>query len=336
MYVLYVLIALMMAPFGLIADHEPCAIVEDSFYPAGALVEPANPPGGIPNAGNTCYLASALQLFAQGYNGHVQSEDPVLLYLIPVLADLTSGKPITDMDAVATVLFDAQISDAPLGEMGCALEVFEQLVSRLDGPAIMTHAQVIPSGEERVIAAADAAAETPEADAIYRIIEDRMLILPVVNVDGCTSSNLNVCLHNLLCTVQEQVRFQRDGNLVETVQGIQEGRLDSSTLPDILPIGLRRQTFVAGTPVKIEADIAVDDVWLIPTECLSKKEITVAYQLIGFIRHTGNAAGGHYTAYVLRGDTWYCADDSHVYAVSADGAHAQAKQALVLLFKRVI
>ncbi len=334
MYALCWLITLLLTSLGLNADNETPVRIEEPYLPAGVVVEVVNPPGGLSNRGNTCYLASALQLFAQGYNGHLSGEDPVLLYLIPVLADLTAGESFGEMGEVATVLFNAHVSDVPVGEMGCALEVFEQLVNRLEGPSIVTHAQVLPLGEERVIAAADPAGDMPGADEIYRMIEDRMLILPVVDVEGVVSSNLNLCLRHLLSTEQEKVRFQRDGNLVEAAQGIQEGRLDVSTLPDILPIGLRRQTFVAGAAVKIEADIAVDDIWLMPKECLSKEETTVAYQLIGFIRHSGNASGGHYTAYVLRGDTWYCADDSNVYAVALDAAHAQARQALVLLFKR--
>lgn len=55
MFVLYFLVTLILLPFHLNSELQP----------------PVNCPGGIRNGGNTCYLASALQLFAHGYHGRI-------------------------------------------------------------------------------------------------------------------------------------------------------------------------------------------------------------------------------------------------------------------------
>lgn len=319
MFVLYFLITLILLPFHL-----------NSESPL-----PFNSPGGIRNEGNTCYLASALQLFAHGYHGRINSEDPVLLYLIPIVEELTAGEAFDDIAEAAAVMFDAEIMDAPLGQTGCALEVFEQLVGRLEEAAMVTRAKVTPFGDEKLVGSVDLLDPPPDEGAICRVIEDRMLILPVADGDGNCFRTLDISLYNLLNSTQEQVRFQRNGQVFEAEAGLQEGRLEENSLPRILPIGLRRQLFIGNSQVKLEHDIAVDDVWRIPVAYLSKENVAVAYQLMGFIRHWGNAGGGHYTAYLLRGDVWFCADDASVTPVHPDVARAQAKQALVLLFQRV-
>lgn len=42
----------------------------------------------------------------------------------------------------------------------------------------------------------------------------------------------------------------------------------------------------------------------------------LTYQLVAQIEHIGNMNGGHYYAYVRRGDTWYCTNDTSVSNVN--------------------
>jgi ubiquitin carboxyl-terminal hydrolase 20/33 len=42
------------------------------------------------------------------------------------------------------------------------------------------------------------------------------------------------------------------------------------------------------------------------------------YRLTGVICHIGSVLGGHYTAFVRKGDRWFLADDSHITPVSWD------------------
>lgn len=57
-------------------------------------------------------------------------------------------------------------------------------------------------------------------------------------------------------------------------------------------------------------------------------------QLKCIIQHKGGYAGGHYIAWVKKGDQWYCCDDDTVYQASASDL-AQAKEnAYILFFER--
>ena len=42
------------------------------------------------------------------------------------------------------------------------------------------------------------------------------------------------------------------------------------------------------------------------------------YRLMGVICHIGSVMGGHYTAFIRKGDTWYLADDCRIVPVSVE------------------
>ena len=52
----------------------------------------------------------------------------------------------------------------------------------------------------------------------------------------------------------------------------------------------------------------------------------VSYRLSGVVVHTGNAYGGHYTAYTRTGDTW-CFHDDRAAPTRVDTARVLAQQA---------
>lgn len=56
-----------------------------------------------------------------------------------------------------------------------------------------------------------------------------------------------------------------------------------------------------------------------PPPPAEQKKVLLEYQLMGVVNHIGSLHGGHYVAYVCRGQgddkKWFCASDRHVSQV---------------------
>lgn len=55
--------------------------------------------------------------------------------------------------------------------------------------------------------------------------------------------------------------------------------------------------------------------FILLTDCPNQ---VTTYRLLGIICHIGSFLGGHYIAYVRRGEQWYLCDDARVVAVSTE------------------
>ncbi|MES2121937.1 MAG: ubiquitin carboxyl-terminal hydrolase family protein [Chlamydiota bacterium] len=61
----------------------------------------------------------------------------------------------------------------------------------------------------------------------------------------------------------------------------------------------------------------------------------VSFRCNGFVVHSGTSlGGGHYVAYIKKGDTWWYCSDSTVREVSLDDAHNAMKHAYILHYRK--
>jgi ubiquitin C-terminal hydrolase len=86
---------------------------------------------------------------------------------------------------------------------------------------------------------------------------------------------------------------------------------------------------------KIDDPIAIPERFAVPNQIVRTNEAP-QYQCDAFLIHRGGSLdGGHYVAYVKRGDTWWYSSDTVVYEVSASQALEEMKYSYICHFAKV-
>ena len=287
-------------------------------------------PKGIPNDGNTCYIASAMQLLSQasmyGYSEHfgnaplqaysyedadgnsvldVKEEDlaahtAVRNHVRPAIEQLAGGARFKDAYKLTEQLYKDGMTDVPAGSQGCALEVFDNIWNSIQAPPFFCKGQ---DGLDK---------KTRELT--------RMLTCPVYDPH------------------LEQPKTLDDA-LTRRLRMHKREKLEVEHLPLLLPIGLSRVEFQDGKMVKQNQVIEVPDYWQVPGELLDDESKSVAYRLVGFIRHwddNGSGDEGHYTTYLKRGPHWVHADDSSARRVPDGERKNEQSRGVLYLFERIV
>jgi ubiquitin C-terminal hydrolase len=70
-------------------------------------------------------------------------------------------------------------------------------------------------------------------------------------------------------------------------------------------------------------------------QLLKEESKATAYELIGFILHSGSTGGGHYEAYAKKGEQWVWYNDSRVSIPSDQDLNGAAEKAYVYFYKPV-
>ncbi len=322
-------------------------------------------PKGIPNQGNTCYIASALQLLSQASlygcsenfgdaplqpysyvnadgvqiqmvkESDIPDQAAVRDHVRPAIDQLAVGHRFNGVYELTRKLFEskAKVTDAPVGTQGCALEVFENVWDYIQASALFCERQkALREGVEPVLIPGYQSA--PPSGLDKKDKEMRRM--------------LTCCLDDQANTLNEVLRLELQGEidgLLYTDSGqVYSGNvtikktLDVEALPRLLPIGFKRTGWQDGYPVKRTQEVDVPDYWEVPGEFLSDDSASVAYRLVGFIRHwddNGSTDEGHYTAYLKRGPLWYHADDCSVTRVSERERLKEQGQGILYLFERI-
>lgn len=215
---------------------------------------------------------------------------------------------------------------------------FGNILDHLNPPLITIYTHMTPQGVEHLIEAAKLIDGYPRRNSIVRKDESSMLIVPVLGEDNRSITDLNQALRIYLTCKQQDVQYQTDERVFQADYAIGQGKLDVISLPEFLPIALKRSGFQADA-LKHTHGIIVNDILDIPSDCLSDDSVKILYQLIGFIHHddcnTGRSDTGHYAAFILGSEGWLLANDDKVEVI-ADGFRLKHQNSRTLyLFQKM-
>jgi len=104
--------------------------------------------------------------------------------------------------------------------------------------------------------------------------------------------------------------------------------------PNILIITLKRfsSNGTHKNNVFVEFPIA-DDILDLSKYVVGYKANTYKYRLFGVANHMGGISGGHYTAFVLSGDSWFCFNDDSVSRI--DPTQVVSSSAYCMFYRKV-
>lgn len=103
----------------------------------------------------------------------------------------------------------------------------------------------------------------------------------------------------------------------------------SNQTPDSLTISLKRWAY-AGAGVKVDVPILVSEI-----EKIQIGESKVPMRLIGFTSHSGSTSGGHWISYSARNGSYTCNNDSRISTISREEFLLHAQKASDLLYEKI-
>ena len=314
------------------------------------------PPGGVDNgvggSNNFCFIAVVLHMLRIGYRSRLDAAvDSRLQEIARMVAALSEGVEIT---ANAMTEFAQKLRDwgiignendgqpVPPGpqRQACALELFQGFLNFMNAPQV---------GMERAV---------QQGNGDWVAGPDTPLTLDFALQIGSKDSLASPQ------TLNQAVAGEFHG-------GDQRGQLVPNSLPEILPISFKRASFIAANAaseeiefsfskngaltdsqfeeflqksaqqckvgaVKLNDEVAVSDVWVIPRQFIRGNGSTIIYQLKGFVYHDGSESGnGHYIAFTHQAGTWFECNDRDVHPAEPEWRKNCQNKALFYIYKSV-
>ncbi len=284
----------------------------------------------VPNAGNTCYIASVLNLIlaTPGYRtslmnnpriAHLDAQHVQLARATEyVLQTLTGDRlSVDDVERYRQTLIATGWQNHDRDRAGGQQDAAELLDFILDRVGSTPGVGVQHQYTDRASAAVHAPAAAP----------DRMLRLQGLSHGGGGGR-----------TIEQLLGLNFNRSIAEYNGGaIRDHVYSIAALPRTLTIQLGRFNYSThlGAAMKLHEKITVGERLTIPA-ALSPTHADTAYALNGFVVHMGNSPrGGHYVAYELVGGVeWIRTDDGAASVVTRDEALAVVKEAYLISYTR--
>lgn len=289
--------------------------------------------GGIINAGNTCYLASVMQMVAYS---HQYSQ----IFLSQANNDALSPA------RKAVIRLGSQIVNALLGGNTVPCDLIHNFRA-----ALIAEGWTQGSGDE-IGSQQDAAMfmrwlmedffhsasgirERHDWVKIGHYSRTAERIENVVKVGGLAQSRVNKgrSLQDLVKDIfsTTQTEQELDGNPIRHRYRVLE-------LPQELTLHLLRYDFnrVLRTYTPNYEVIAVDNDLIFRGELSPEEEKVYTYSLQSFVVHIGaSPSGGHYVTYFRKDNNWYCANDDKVTQVSNEDAVIARSEGYIYHFVKI-
>lgn len=314
----------------------------------------ATPPIGIPNEGNSCFLASAI---------HLILKDPVLEEAL--IQEWMDGGPAREFGEFIFNYREAQKSGqatlAGIGKLRDALcrlsgndefrlgqwdanEVLRTLVSDELSPLFQRLQQRGYFIEESVRRYYEPPAgctplegkdllQDPETGLYY---SERKVLRPAQIEVEVSASDRGTRMGDLIARVwhvslegSEPGNYpMRDGQELPCKPLFQKTEW-SYPVPDRITVSLKRWAY-AGAEVKVDAPIAVSEI-----EQIQVGNEQVAMRLAGFTLHSGNTGGGHWISYTAENGRYTCNNDSRISSISREEFLFHAQKASDFSYEKV-
>lgn len=277
---------------------------------------------GIKNGGNTCYLASVMQIithtpeYRNAFDeNRVQKHPRMAAMGRYIIQQIQSGKGVTVEEIVnfRTELINAgwlsrNFIEAPRQQDAALLLNFILEETQADMQITeLDRWQTIPVSEPKV----------PRKTPL------NLLNIPGLAVDG------QIAMQQLIADFLN-VPLIND-NMTHTRSLIGE-------LPPVLTIQLNRFSYdrILLAAFKLNQKVTASNTIQIPVSVTENSiEQFVTYDLTGFIVHLGASINfGHYVSYYLKNGQWYGANDAHVNPVTIQVVNEAAKEAYTFTYKK--
>lgn len=284
---------------------------------------------GVPNAGNTCYIASVLNLilanryYLEEIKGlrWVRGRTPKQWHLAAatesMLAALEGHKlDVHDVDRYRQALIASGWLGGDYTQAGRQQDAAELLQFILGNTTDAIGVKVQHTYRDRGAMVANRPEASPE---------------PILPVLGLHYGGDNVR------TIEALLGANFDGTPKAEVSGgtIRDHTYKLASLPPVLTIQLARFNFGSelGRAFKLHEKVTAGHELIIPA-AISPSGDDVRYQLTAFVLHIGETpGGGHYVTYRREGRMWVLADDSKGQLVRDEEVAAKIKDAYIITYQ---
>lgn len=310
--------------------------------------------GGIPNKGNTCYLASSFQMMARffpdlfekeltldqrigndGLSQAVESSKRLSQRKTfqeiahPMVKLLRNHYNVNDIDTLARAIQVCKIVGPNSCAQECAMEAMGGMLDNLQAPRFTVEIKTAISSSNKRINKILKTGYVQQKEYIETASSNcdssSMLRLQIINSLGIAKT-IEETLDKTLRSSFSNYQYQN-----QRVRGVRLHKFDATSLPDTLPVVLNRFN---DNRRKIKDKVKVGDTFTIPARH-TKQGVDVKYTLKGFVIHNGSSNGGHYRAFFKEDDKWFHANDSIVKAADEDHRKYDQKYAYIYVFERI-
>lgn len=289
---------------------------------------------GIPNPGNTCYIASVLQMIAA----------------TPAYRQVFEAQSI-DLDIQRLIVLgrnllrkiDAQYAPQPQEPQ---VPVGAVTVEEIKGFRDQLVTCGWPHGDEELARQQDAGElflfvmdllESGNRVDLVHDFQDRGGLAQHENVQSPTLNLSGLHAQGSRHTMEDLLGLNLNRTETEVLGGgLRDHRWTLTALPQTLTIQLLRFNFstVLGRAFKLAERVRTGREITIPAN-LAPGGVAVTYDLTSLVAHRGGSpAGGHYVSYLRRGDRWYLANDEVLYQVSDEEVDQAAQSAYLYTYAR--
>jgi ubiquitin C-terminal hydrolase len=328
--------------------------------------EPKNPseikkPLVIKNEGNTCYLASVLQvllalkevreaIYQKGQSDQSQLTDDLINALKKLIE--TNGIPapaknkqLSPIELVREAIFKSKLSptEFPVDQLrgqqdaasllGLLMEFLIDSKLMYEKKFFISPFNITISGDLEIFRLL-MLTMNEEAKTLMDLIgntfvfgkQDQREVESLIELNGVEGKK----------AVREE-SGSSDEDIASEEEGTHSYKVNLKSLPDILPIHLTRFINDGAKLTKntMPIELPVDGILDLSDFCDDSMKNAAEYELMGQVIHEGGSlANGHYVAYVKIDDTyWYC-NDSQIKELDDSKKFYNEKQAYLLIFKR--
>ncbi len=287
---------------------------------------------GVPNPGNTCYIASVMQLvltipqYRNLFMNNLREE----VYSNVIYEVIRTGRALlVAMNSLTTSVEQVTAFRTALIRSGWLGGRMEDAGAQQDAGELITFILDLLDNTERAGRHHQWRDRGSLAGPSSEHTRD-----PVVNLSGIRFSGEGRSIEDLLAHNLSPVRIeseQLDNGAIRDHNWRLEGNL-----PNVLTLQLNRFSFstILGRALKLKEKVTVGATLVIPT-ALTPDGSAVNYRLSSFIVHSGESpGGGHYVTYSRRGDDWYLGDDAAVSKVTTAEVGEKVKEAYILTYEK--
>lgn len=289
---------------------------------------------GIPNAGNTCYIASVLQMIAA---------TPVYRQVFEAESPDVDTQRLIDLGTNLLRKIDAQYAPQPQEQEPVGAVTAQEIREFRDQLVICGW----PHGGEEELAEQQDAGELflfmmdllgsgNRVDLVHDfqdrggLAQQENVQSPTLNLSGLRAVGSQHTMEDLLGLNLNRTETEVLGG------GLRDHVWTLNALPQTLTIQLLRFNFstVLGRAFKLRERVLTGREITIPARH-APGNLAVTYDLTSLVSHQGGSpATGHYVSYVRRGDHWYLANDRALDQVSDEEVDQAAQSAYLYTYAR--